>query len=227
MPISWLQEISFIPPPWPSRNSKGRVQIVVNQGKEGVWDKRGTVKRKSAAWGRGSGSSSRRTHNSIFKQFCRNWTHPPSPALSLPVGEVDCLLPARILTPHQLEPEGWWCWLLVTSPPTNQKNVPALSTPSLNHHYAASHYPLQAGIHSSVGSSPLCPPLSGQTVKLLFSTSSRTLSLRFNLVSGYKDQIRLQEYTRSLWKININADVCVKISSVTSPVAIPNSNSLC
>ena len=148
-------------------------------------------------------------------------------APSLPVGEVDCLLPARILTPHQLEPEGWWCWLPVTSPPTNQKNVPALSTPSLNHHYAASHYPLQAGIHSSVGSSPLCPPLSGQTVKLLFSTSSKTLSLRFNLASGYKDQIRLQEYTRSLWKININADVCVKISSVTSPVAIPNSNSLC
>ena len=225
MPISWLREISFILPPWPSRNSKGRVQIVVNQGKEGVRDKGGTVKRKSAAWGWGSGSSSRRTHNSIFKQFCRNWT-PPSPH-PCQVGEVDCLLPALILTPHQLEPEGWWCWLPVTSPPTNQKNAPALSTPSLNHHYTASHYPLQAGIHSSVGRSPLCPPLSGQTVKLLFSTSPKNLSLRFNLASGYKDQIRLQEYTRSLWKININADVCVKISSVTSPVAIPNSNSLC
>ena len=55
---------------------------------------------------------------------------------------------------------------------------------------------LQAGIHSSVGRSPLCPSLSSQTVKLLFSTSPKTL--RFNLASGYKDQIRLQEYTRSL-----------------------------
>jgi len=106
MPISWLREISFILPPWPSRNSKGRVQIVVNQGKEGVRDKGGTVKRKSAAWRRDSGSSSRRTHNSIFKQFCRNWTPPlPHPCQ---VGEVDCLLPALILTPHQLEPEGWY-----------------------------------------------------------------------------------------------------------------------
>ena len=33
--FSWLQKIVFILPPWPSLNSKGQVQTVANQGKEG------------------------------------------------------------------------------------------------------------------------------------------------------------------------------------------------
>ena len=37
--------------------------------------------------------------------------------------EVKYMLPTSTQTPDQLEPEGWWCWLSMTSPPTNQKNV--------------------------------------------------------------------------------------------------------
>ena len=33
------------------------------------------------------------------------------------------MLPTSMLTPDCLEPEGWWCWLLTTSPLTNQKSV--------------------------------------------------------------------------------------------------------
>ena len=42
------------------------------------------------------------------------------------VGEVninDDMLPTSTWTPDQLEPEGWWCWLPFTSPPTYQENV--------------------------------------------------------------------------------------------------------
>ena len=35
-PISWLQEIGFIQPPWPSLSSKGQVQTVADQGREGM-----------------------------------------------------------------------------------------------------------------------------------------------------------------------------------------------
>ena len=43
--------------------------------------------------------------------------------------------PQALRPQTQLEPEGWWCWLPLTSPPTNQKNVRELITPSLNHYY--------------------------------------------------------------------------------------------
>ena len=54
--------------------------------------------------------------------FCRYW-NPHQ------VEEVNCRLPTSMYIPDQLEPEDWWCWLLISSPPTNQKNVHKLNMP--------------------------------------------------------------------------------------------------
>ena len=54
--------------------------------------------------------------------FCSCWN-------PLQVEEVNCMLPTSTQTPDWLEPEGWWCWLAITSPPANQKSVHKLITP--------------------------------------------------------------------------------------------------
>ena len=179
-PISLLQEIGFTP-----QFQWGRFkQLLIREGR-GCRDKGGTVKRlNSAALGQCPGSPSRDTHNNILELFCRYW-NPHQ------VGEVNCLLSTSTETPDGLEPEGWWCWLPPTSPPTNQKNVHQLIKPSLNHYYKTSHYPLEVRTHSFEGISPLWPPLPGQAVKLFFSTSPKTLSPRINSVLGYRGQIWL------------------------------------
>ena len=51
--------------------------------------------------------------------------------------------------------------------------------------------------HIFEGISPLWPPLPGKAMKLSFSTSPKTLSLRFNSVSGYRDWIWLQDGSRT------------------------------
>ena len=63
------------------------------------------------------------------------------------------------------------------SPPTIQKNVHELITPSLNHYNKTPYSPLQVGPHSFI---PLWTPLSGKAIKLFFSTLSQTLSPGFN-----------------------------------------------
>ena len=83
----------------------------------------------------------------------------------------------------------------MTSPPTNQKNVYKLITPSLNHYYKTPHYPLQVGPHSLEGISSLWPPLPGKAIKLFFPTSPQTLSPRFNSVSGCRGRIQLHTFT--------------------------------
>ena len=72
-------------------------------------------------------------------------------------------------TLDRLEPEGWWCWLPITSPPTNQKNFRKLTTPSLNHSYKTPHNPLQGGTHSLEGISPPWPPFAWQSNKAVLS----------------------------------------------------------
>ena len=47
---------------------------------------------------------------------CRYWN-------PCQVGEVNCMLPTSTKTPDQLEPEGQWCWLQLTSTPTSQQKV--------------------------------------------------------------------------------------------------------
>ena len=94
---------------------------------------------------------------------------------------------------------GWngWCWLLITSPPSNQKNVHELIIPSLNHCYKTSCSTLQGKTHSIEGVSPLHPPLPGKALQLFlgffFRLHSKLVSLRFNLVWGYRGRIWLQE----------------------------------
>ena len=78
--------------------------------------------------------------------------------------------------PRPVGTEGWWCWFLFTSPPTHQKTVYELITPSLNIYYKTSHNLLQVGTHSFEGISLLWPPLPGKVIKLSFSTSPKTLS---------------------------------------------------
>ena len=92
------------------------------------------------------------------------------------------MLSISMQTPYQVDAECWWCWLLLSSPPTYQKNARKLVTPSLSHHYKTSHYTLQAGTHSSEGTSLLWPSLPGKEIKLFFATSAKTLSPRFNSV---------------------------------------------
>jgi len=68
------------------------------------------------------------------------------------VGKVNCMLPTSTKTPGQLQLEGWWCWLPIISPPTDQKNVHELITPSsLNNYYKIPQYPLQVRMHSFEG----------------------------------------------------------------------------
>jgi len=52
----------------------------------------------------------------VLELLCRLWNLHQ-------VGEMNWILP-----PDCPEIEGWWCWLLITSPPTNQKNVQKLTT---------------------------------------------------------------------------------------------------
>ena len=65
----------------------------------------------------------------------------------------------------------------------------------LTHYSKTSHYPLQVRTHSFEDISPLYPtPLftfPGKAIKLFFSTSPKTLSLRFDSVSGYGGKIQL------------------------------------
>ena len=65
---------------------------------------------------------------------------------------------------------------------TNQsEECPRADHALLLEHCKTPHYPLQGGVQSFEGISPLWPPLPGKAIKLLFSTSPKTLSLHFYL----------------------------------------------
>ena len=100
--------------------------------------------------------------------------------------------------PQALKPEGWWCWFRLTSPPINQKNVHKLIMPCLNHYYESPHHTLQVGTCTFEGISLLWSPLPGRAIKLFFSTSPKTLSLRFNLVLGYRGWICLHHGSENI-----------------------------
>ena len=58
-----------------------------------------------------------------FELFCRYW----NPHQVEDILFIACYLKAWRIS-DQLESEGWWCRLPLTSPPTNQKNVHELIT---------------------------------------------------------------------------------------------------
>ena len=74
------------------------------------------------------------------------------------------------------------------------RRIHKLIAPSWNHYYKTSHYPLQVRTHSFEAKNLLWPPVLGEAIKLFFSTSPKTLSPRFNSVSGYRGWIWLQNY---------------------------------
>ena len=155
---------------------QGQVQTLANQGREGMQGQGRSREGNSAALGL---VPPRGTHATSSSRLAG--TEAPSGGEVLPV----CC--PHLVDANQLEPEGWWCRLPITSPPTNQKTVCELIKPhSLN--TVTPHYTLQGG---SEGISPLWPSWPVKELKL-FSISPKTRSLRFTLVLGYRGLIWLQ-----------------------------------
>ena len=70
-PVSYLYEIGFLQPPWPSLSSKGQVQIVANQSSEGM---------------RRQGRSSQDTRGQPWNRVLV----PPQGYLTIPIFELFC-----------------------------------------------------------------------------------------------------------------------------------------
>ena len=80
---------------------------------------------------------------------------------------IDGMLPTSTETPDPLEQEDWWCWLLLTSPPTHQNKVHELIMPSLNCYCKASHSSLQGRMHTFVRQEPAVSPFTWQSNKAI------------------------------------------------------------
>ena len=77
-------------------------------------------------------------------------------------------------------------WLLLSSPPTHQKNVHELTRPSLHNYYKTSyHFPHGNTWFWGHWFSVAC--FACKVIKIFFSTSSKTLSLRVNLIPAYRE----------------------------------------
>ena len=109
--------------------------------------------------------------------------------------QISCSVVSDSLRPHESQHSRPPCPSPTSSPSTNQKSVHELVMPSLNSYYTSSHYPLQGGPHRFEGISLLWSAVLGKPIKfiyLFFLNSPTTLSLRFNSVPGYRNQIQLQ-----------------------------------
>ena len=122
-------------------------------------------------------------HNIIFELFHRYWSLHQ-------VGKVN-YAPHKHAYPRPIGTRSWWCWFPLTSPPTNQKNVPELITPSLNHYCKTPHYPPSGD--RVLWALALCGPFASQSNKaILFYFTLNSMSERFNLVLGCGGWIWLQ-----------------------------------
>ena len=81
------------------------------------------------------------------------------------VEKVNCMLPTSTETMNHLEPQCWWCWLSVTSPPINQKNVHELIPPCSWNTVRLFTAPFRVG-HGFEGIIPLWLPLPVKAGKL-------------------------------------------------------------
>ena len=97
--------------------------------------------------------------------------------------------------PRPVGLEGW-CWLPLTSLLTHQKKCPETDHALI--YYKTSPYVSKVGTDGFEGISPLCPPLPGKAIKLSFSTSPRTLSLRFDLALLYREAEFSASYTKAV-----------------------------
>ena len=80
--------------------------------------------------------------------------------------------------------------MLMTSTATDLTTNPSEECPRVDHaifYYKTCHYLSQAGTLAGEGMTPLSPPLLGKAIKLSFSTSPKTLSLRFGLAPAYSE----------------------------------------
>ena len=97
------------------------------------------------------------------------------------MGEV-MLCSHKHADPSPVKFEGWL--MLMTLTATDLTTNPSEECPQVDHaifYSKTCHYLSQAGTLAVEGMTPLSPPLLGKAIKLSFSTSPKTLSLRFGL----------------------------------------------
>ena len=91
------------------------------------------------------------------------------------------------------------------------------SRPLWNHFYKTPHSPLQVGTHNFKGIRLWCLPLPGKAIKLFFSTSPQTLSLRFSLESGYRGKISATQVRDYRWLMTTSRMQAVLVSGLCHP----------
>ena len=135
---------------------------------------RNSQENNNIALGQGPGSPSRDTHNEICELFCRyRWEELT----------VCCPQALRPQTPWNQEVDDADSHLPHHQPV--RRTSTSCSRPLWTTTIKLLTTHLQGGTHSFEGISPLWPPLPAKAIKLLFSTSPKTLSRRFNSV--YRD----------------------------------------
>ena len=144
-----------------------------------------------AALGQDPGSASRDTQNSMFELFFRikisnKWK-------MLTTGEaVTSKEGKRIRRPSEARLKG--CRPCTHPDPYQQTWPWAAATKLLNNPPGLGHMTFE-------GTSPPCRPLPGKAIRLFFSTSHQTLSLRFDSALVHRDKFSASEILGSL-KLN-------------------------
>ena len=141
-----------------------------NQGREGMQRQaRNSQETIVQPWGRVLVPPQGDTHNSMFKLFFRAINKSPT-KWKMFHRECHSSITLRSSLGHYLI-----------------QGVQALHTPRS----LSATLPLNSAISSQVGiqSFSVHPPLPGRAIELLFSTSSRTLFLRFDLTSVHRGQV--------------------------------------
>ena len=145
--FSWLQEIGFIQPPWPSLSSKEQVQTVANQGREGT------------------GRQGRSSQETIVQPWGRVLVPPQGIHITISLTcFADTEIPTRwkkltVCCPQAHRPQTDWKQKAdgADSQLPHHQPIRRVSTSwprppsSLDPYYKTPHYPLQVGTHSFWG----------------------------------------------------------------------------